>query len=188
MGLLPDDAREELGKQSSLAYEASKDDSDKQKVTLTIPNVVLQGLFGFTRDGKGVDGKIPYDWQGDVVDITRASLIRYLITAHGYNDDYGKGSIPQLAHQLYHLMQENKEACKVVNITTRSIAFANQSAEDMVDRLIQGMIYEGIPIPYYFDGMSLLKRALFTDTERAEFLDLKKNHLEIGKLEHGIEG
>ena len=145
---------------------------------------LVDGLDDYIEHGASVwQGEPEYYGDCNGIDIDRGKLFRYLVSAKGFQDP--KSEIAKMAKKIYACLHRAEETGKMIRFNTTSPAFLRYSNEEIVIHLIEGMIVEMIPIPHYFDGMKLIKRAAFSEIEWVQYEELKQNRMEMNRITNG---
>lgn len=155
------------------------------KLELMVPKPLLTGLQQYIDNGAEIWQEKPDTYENSSIDINRSALLRYLVSAKGFQSP--DGTIPAMARKIHDSMIKAREISNTVRFTTKSAAFLRYSHDEVIEHLIQGMITEQIAIPCYFDGMQLIDRCNYSDLEWTMFIESKMNRMELNKLDHGIQ-
>jgi len=133
------------------------------QVTATIPNkvrsfsmyeVLEKPLLDFIREGDGINALPVFEEEYypniNMVDTTLINLIKFISTS------FGRSRLPQ-AFKIIERIQHESPKKTLLRFRTRHPLFIDGSSRYQNVCLVSGMIYLGIPILPYFDGMNILE-------------------------------
>lgn len=128
-------------------------DSDVETIRATIPNVIVDSLNNYIKEGDGLDvipSKLQRDFhpESNTVDISLSGLIKFLLTTYGSQDSDDS----ELVYGL--IMQENGKTKRITFTSSHPDIIASKNMIGF--RLVNAMVYMGIPIRGYFDGQQVI--------------------------------
>lgn len=115
--------------------------------------VLEKPLLDYLKQGDGINVLSVYEERhfpdAEVVDITLVNLVKLLATA------FGVSRFPQ-AYKIIDRIQDTNSRKKTLRFRSRHPLFTNGSPKHQNLCLVSGMVYLGIPILPYFDGVNIL--------------------------------
>lgn len=125
----------------------------KQQINYPVPVPVLHALENYIQNGDGRDVQKDNHQREKgmneaTIDTTRSTLIRYLVSAYGDQKT-------DIATSVSKAIEQHAPHIKYVTIRTTHPALLKEPTERK-DRLIAALVYNGIPIPEFFDGYRLI--------------------------------
>lgn len=116
--------------------------------------VLEKPLIDFLREGDGINALPVFEEEyypdSDMVDTSLINLIKFTGTA------FGRCRLPQ-AFKIVERIQEDNSKKKTFRFRSRHPLFVDGTPKYQNICLVSGMVYLGIPILPYFDGVNVLE-------------------------------
>lgn len=116
--------------------------------------VLEKPLRDFLREGDGINALPVFEEEyypdADMIDSSLINLIKFIATA------FGRSRIPQ-AFKIVERIHEDNSRKRVFRFRSRHPLFVDGSPRYQNVCLVSGMVYLGIPILPYFDGVNVLE-------------------------------
>ena len=116
--------------------------------------VLKKPLMEFLIDGDGINALAVYDEDdypdSELIDCSLINLIKFISTA------FGRGRIPQ-AFKIIERIREDNCKKEIFRFRSKHPLFTDGSPRYQNVCLISGMVFLGIPILPYFDGVNVLE-------------------------------
>lgn len=117
--------------------------------------VLERPLLDFLRSGDGVNALPVFEEEyypdSDTIDCSPINLIKFIATA------YGRARIPQ-AFKIVERIHADNPRKRTYRFRSRHPLFVDGSPKYQNVCLVSGMVYLGIPILPYFDGVNVLEK------------------------------
>ncbi|WP_145142138.1 hypothetical protein [Paenibacillus sp. Y412MC10] len=127
--------------------------SDNKLQSFSMYAVLEKPLVDFFEQGDGVHVLAVYEEKhfpdAEVVDTSLVNLVKLLATA------FGRTRLPQ-AYKIIDRIQDTNARKKTLRFRSRHPLFTDGSPKHQNLCLVSGMVYLGIPILPYFDGVNVL--------------------------------
>ncbi|MCL6663494.1 MULTISPECIES: hypothetical protein [Paenibacillus] len=128
--------------------------SDDNKIqSFSMYAVLEKPLVDFFEQGDGINVLPVYEERhfpdAEVVDASLVNLVKLLATA------FGRSRLPQ-AYKIIDRIQDTNSRKKTLRFRSRHPLFTDGSPKHQNLCLVSGMVYLGIPILPYFDGVRVL--------------------------------
>lgn len=127
--------------------------SDNKLQSFSMYAVLEKPLLDFCAQGDGINVLPVFEEKhfpdAEVVDVSLVNLVKFLGTA------FGRTRVPQ-AYKIIDRIQDTNGRKKTLRFRSRHPLFTDGSPASQNVSLVSGMVYLGIPILPYFDGVNIL--------------------------------
>lgn len=126
--------------------------TERHQINVGLPEIVIDSLDHFIQYGDKWDIEPSPDLKKyhpnvPTLDISRTTLIRYLLTAYGHKTT-------EIGDLINAEIVSNHEPLRFITVRTEHPELVENRGTRQY-RLISAMVYMGIPILHYFDGRNI---------------------------------